>query len=822
MGRLDDARLQYEQALDMYESLLTNDLDNTQYQSQVATTRNNIGALLSVMGRLDDAKLQYEQGLDMYKSLLSSDTGNTQYQSQVASTRNNLGLLLSNMGRLDDAKLRYEQSLDMYESLFTNDPGNTQYHSYVAGTRNNLGLLLSDMGRFDDARLRYKQALYMYESLLSSDPDNLQYQSDVAMTRNNIGNLLSNMGRLDDAKLQYEQALNMRESLLSSDPGNTQYQSQVAGTRNNLGALLSRMGRLDDARLRFEQALDMRESLLDSDSGNTQYQSDVAMTHNNLGALLQQENNFSNALDYHNKALKLVSISSNPDLVFRIYLSRGRCYEKIGKLDLAYDDFKESIDWVELIRSQFSREEYKLDILRDKADVYSDMISLLCLKKNDSVRAWEYVGRAKSRTLLDYLRFIELPVPQSIPEDLRSKEKDLLESIRTTDKKARATEMEEQAHKLYNEIKNIESELDELYNQIADFAPEYVDLRRGQPLSIEGIIDLLNKQSKKTAFVEYYTTHEKIFIFVVHSNDKKPIVKIVDVSSEQLIEYVKKYFLEVTDYPYIPEIEETWQELAEYLINPIFEDITDCEILYLIPHGLLHYLPFHALCINGKRLIEFFPIAYSPSLTTIKYTQRKGGLKLNSCLSMGFTPNDNEKELFEGEASMVAKLFKTGFLFKTKLYLGKKVTSQRLIKEAVDKALVHLSCHANFNLEEPLNSGLLLSDGMLTVEDIFNMDIKANLLVLSACQTGINKQKPGDELIGFTRALLYSGIKSIVVSLWSVNAISTLKLMESFYRKIKNENMSIAEALQKAQIEMMQDKQYFHPYYWAPFTIIGD
>ena len=332
----------------------------------------------------------------------------------------------------------------------------------------------------------------------------------------------------------------------------------------------------------------------------------------------------------------------------------------------------------------------------------------------------------------------------------------------------------------------------------------------------------MKKQSKKTAFVEYYTTSEKVFIFVMHlhSEDIKPKVKIVDLSSQQLMGYVIRYFQEIANFPHMPEVGETWQELTEYLIAPVLEDIDDCEILYLIPHGLLHYLPLHALYINGKRLIEHFPIAYASSLTAINYAQRKGGEKLDSCLSIGFTPNASEKELFEGEASLVANLFKTRFLSKSKPYLGRKVTSQLLTN--VDKDVIHVSCHAYFNPGESLNSGLLLSDGMLTVKDIFGMNIKANLLVLSACETGLNKQKPGDELIGLTRAFLYSGTKSIVVSLWSVSAVSTLKLMESFYKKIKNEKMSKAEALQKAQIEMMQDARYAHPFYWAPFVLIGD
>lgn len=300
----------------------------------------------------------------------------------------------------------------------------------------------------------------------------------------------------------------------------------------------------------------------------------------------------------------------------------------------------------------------------------------------------------------------------------------------------------------------------------------------------------------------------------MHSEDCKPKVKTKNISSQQLIEYVNSYFDEIVNFQ--PGIEETWQELAEYLIAPILEDIDGCDMLYLIPHGLLHYLPLHALYIKGKRLIERFPVAYASSLTAIKYAQREGDERFDSYLSAGFTPNENEKELFEGEASLVADLFKI------KPYLGKKVTRQLLTKKAVDKDVIHLSCHGSFDPQEPLNSGLLLSDGMLTAEDIFSMNIKTNLLVLSACETGLNEQKPGDELIGLTRAFLYSGTKSIMVSLWSVSADSTLKLMESFYTKIKNEKMCKAEALQKAQIEMMHDEQYSPPYYWAPFTLIGD
>jgi tetratricopeptide (TPR) repeat protein len=710
MGKFDDAKLRFEQALKMYEGLLNKDSENAQHQLYVTLTQNNLGNLLRDMGKFDDAKFWLEQALKMYEVLLNKDHENAQYQLYVAGTQSNLGLLLRDMGKFDDAKFWLEQALRMCEALLNKDHENILYQSQVATTRNNLGLPLQDMGKFDDAKFWLEEALKMREALLKIDPENAKYQSDVAMTQNNLGALLHGMGKFDDAKFWLEQALKMREALLSKDHENAQYQSQVAGTQNNLGLLLHGMGKFDDAKFWLEQALKMRKALLNKDPGNAQYQSQVAGTQNNLGLLLSDESNLSEALDYFSKALNLVSLSGNPDLLFRIFFARGRCHEKMDNFNQAYEDYRESIERIELIRSQFSLEEYKLDILRNKELVYLDMISLLGVKMNDTGRAWEYVGRAKSRTLLDYLRLIELPVPQSIPKDLRSKEKELLESIRICDRQARTTEKADQLSLLSQEIVKLQSELGKLYDQIVDFAPEYVDLRRGQPLPIGGIIDLLKNQSKKTAFVEYYTTPEKVFIFVMSSEDSKPKVEIVDISSQRLADYVNRYFREIVNFPYMPEVEETWQELAEYLIAPIMDDIDGCEMLYLIPHGLLHYLPLPALYINGKRLIEQFPIAYASSLTAIKYAQRGGREKLDSCLSMGYTPNKHEKELFEREASLVADLFKT------EPYLDRNATSQLLSN--VDKDVIHLSCHGYFNPKEPLNSGLHLSNGMLTVQDI--------------------------------------------------------------------------------------------------------
>jgi CHAT domain-containing protein len=121
-----------------------------------------------------------------------------------------------------------------------------------------------------------------------------------------------------------------------------------------------------------------------------------------------------------------------------------------------------------------------------------------------------------------------------------------------------------------------------------------------------------------------------------------------------------------------------------------------------------------------------------------------------------------------------------------------------------------------------LSSGVeLYDDEVLTARKIFVLKLNTELVTLSACETGINEGNPGDELIGLTRAFLYAGTPSVIVSLWSVNAISTQELMIEFYKNLKN-GEDKATALQQAQIKIMEKEGYSNPYYWAPFVLVGD
>jgi CHAT domain-containing protein len=163
--------------------------------------------------------------------------------------------------------------------------------------------------------------------------------------------------------------------------------------------------------------------------------------------------------------------------------------------------------------------------------------------------------------------------------------------------------------------------------------------------------------------------------------------------------------------------------------------------------------------------------------------------------------------------------------FGVRAHLGHQVAKATILPVLAKKDIIHLACHGRFERTQPLDSGVELAGGdVLTAREIMGLRLQADLVTLNACATGRSKVSRGDELIGLTRSLLYAGASSVLVSLWNVEDESTGQLMADFYRrlydsqgrKIKSKASALREAMQAMR------KQRDHPYYWAPFILVGD
>jgi CHAT domain-containing protein len=272
------------------------------------------------------------------------------------------------------------------------------------------------------------------------------------------------------------------------------------------------------------------------------------------------------------------------------------------------------------------------------------------------------------------------------------------------------------------------------------------------------------------------------------------------------------------------------KELSQYLIKPIKDIVEQSNSIIFVPHSLLHYIPLHALEIDGNPLILTHKISYLLTLGLLQFMDKGNKQKTNkrSCNAFG-VDNGKDPEFLE-EAKDIISIFRYNNKVNSK-YIENP--SKEIVIENLDADILHFSCHGYFYNKDPLESGIVLKDEeKLTAKDFFSLPyskrINAELVTLSACDTGISKNKPGDELIGLSRSLLYAGANSLVLSLWSVSSLAAKELMISFYKNLKNGD-SKATALQKAQIDLREkwSKEYGkevggHPYFWAPFILIGD
>lgn len=325
-------------------------------------------------------------------------------------------------------------------------------------------------------------------------------------------------------------------------------------------------------------------------------------------------------------------------------------------------------------------------------------------------------------------------------------------------------------------------------------------------------------QAKRIVLAEYFTMEESTLLFIVREDFIEPLVKEFKMPLTDIRQFVADNFgttesgtMKVRGL----DIDE-WQSRFGQFVEPIIPFTEEGDVIWFVLHDVLHYLPLHTLQIEGRHLIERNPVCYTPSASVMKFCQAKRKGRREKALVIG----DSRSDLLyaRGEALVVAGLFATTPYLES--LATKALVKEQLEKERDQLDILHFSCHGYFRADQALKSGVVLApeqdgniDGEneekwnLTAEEIFNLSMHADLVTLSGCETGVNERKPGDELIGLTRALIYAGTPSVIVSLWSVDDLSTGLLMEYFYKQLRKpaeanggQPVSKVEALQQAEI----------------------
>jgi CHAT domain-containing protein len=332
---------------------------------------------------------------------------------------------------------------------------------------------------------------------------------------------------------------------------------------------------------------------------------------------------------------------------------------------------------------------------------------------------------------------------------------------------------------------------------------------------------------RRIVLAEYFTTDDVTLLFGVRADWDEPEVVEIKQPLPEIRKYVAENFsldeakegeTRPTTVSKVRQLDlDEWQERFAPFVEPILKWAEPGDYLYLVPHDVLHYLPLHTLKVEGGDLIERNPVLYTPSASVLKYCQAKRKGQRKTALVLGDSDPENPLPYAYVEALKVAETFGT------KPYLG-QAAQRSLVKEKLEKEreaidILHFACHGYFHPFQALKSGILMApesdqqeptefettlhglsvNRFLTAEEFFGIEMRADLVTLSACESGVNQVRPGDELFGLMRALIYAGTPSVVMSLWSVDEISSSILMQSFYEALKNGKTKV-EALQIAQL----------------------
>jgi CHAT domain-containing protein len=315
----------------------------------------------------------------------------------------------------------------------------------------------------------------------------------------------------------------------------------------------------------------------------------------------------------------------------------------------------------------------------------------------------------------------------------------------------------------------------------------------------------------RTLLAEYFMSGDLTLLFLVRADYEQPAVEAIDLSAEAALHFAGESFGGGRSARSVDL--NALQERFGPLVAPIADHCDEGDIVWFVPHGPLHYLPLHALTIGDRYLIERNPVCYAPSASVMKYCKAKRTGRRERALVAG----DSRGDLAHAREEAVT----VAGLFGARPYLREEATKATirdlLTREGEKLDVVHLACHGRFEAEDALRSGILLApgaddaeelDATLTAEELLTYRMRADLVTLSACDSGVNEQRPGDELIGLTRSLIYAGTPSVIVSLWHVDDLSASLLMRGFYRHLLQPvgaaPASKAHCLQAAQLEVMR------------------
>jgi tetratricopeptide (TPR) repeat protein len=507
------------------------------------------------------------------------------------------------------------------------------------------------------------------------------------------------------------------------------------------------------------------------------------------------------------------------------YFVLGEIHEALANPEAAYAAFRQAHAGLETLRSHLAGEQLKIAFLEDKRAVYESLVALALQREPEILKnrvAFRYIEQAKSRGLADMMAFEpspstgrDHPVARHVTELRREltwwqRKIEAQEAGAEREKAApEARAMRQRARTCEVRLARAQAELD-----LAD--AEFGMLGNGSALPLETVRSAIPPD---TVLVEYYEARGTILGCVL-TRERLEIVPLA--SSARVRGLLRLLQFQISKFRFDRRYAAQFapallfattchlHDLYAALVAPL-EPYLGARDLVIVPHRFLHYLPFHALFDGQRFLLDRFSISYAPSATVYYLCRTRTADSEPRSLVLG-VPDPQAPQILDEIAAVGAALPAP------QVFAGADATVDRLRVEGQRARYVHVATHGLFRQDNPMYSAVRLGDGEMSLLDLYQLRLSAELVALSGCGTGLSAIVGGDELVGLVRGLLYAGARAVLVTLWDVNDVSTATFMQSFYR-----HMSTDPHKGRATTAAMQElrAQYPHPYFWAPFALVG-
>lgn len=827
MGNWSEARSYYESAAHQFRALGE--------WSEELNPIANIGVIDFEQGNLSLATASYNR--------LLSNISAEHEPAWRADTLDNLGAAQLALGQFDGALSSFSSALDLHEQL-DSTKGKGRSLTGIAST-------YYSIGETDLAKETFERAL----SLRQEANDG---RGQIAVLHF-LGDIHRQLGQFDQAIQYHEEALKLTITPVA---------------RAKIEILLARDWIGDGNYLKAEQLLESALSATES----TNAAAVIADTHFELGRVASRRDNYDATKARLTKAESLYASLGLLDGMARSKLELAKIVAT-NDIDSAIDLGLQAIAHIESLRSRVSSPERRAVYLSTRRDYYEFLISTY-MRASDTApndfaaeeflrRAVTAAERARARATVDLMSEAAVELRQGENTELKDRQQAHYERLAELqyqrdvliDSDASPSELDP----IVSELQDLYAEIDVLEINLRRTNPKLSVLRNPAVLDTRDLQDQLDAES---AVLQYWIGDRESYLWVVTKNELHG----VQLPDKQAVEDFARKAYESLSVAGITraqsiELDSIINSLSDLIIGPIKETIRDKSRIFVAADGALQYIPFSLLTLdNGKSLVDSHEVVNIPSTTAIAtqrlaFANRKSPTKtlalfgdpvfdsqdprlLDQFAMTNPRPTKGAKQgsmsilnqgrfqrlpfsapEIENIADMVPaqnRLVATGFDANKENILGSALENYRY---------VHFATHGLINATNPSMSTLVFSlrdqqgapqNGFLRLHDIYNMKLNADIVVLSACETGLGREIRGEGLVGLTQGFMYAGAKGVVASLWPVSDRATAELMKRFYQNLIEGKHKPASALRTAQLDLASDRRWQNPYYWGGFVLHGD